>query len=267
MPAGSVVPRRGVVGLLTLCLVAVLGLDATAIVAAPAQLTSGSHPATPLPPTQLRMLTWSGMTWLVDPVGTMSPGKGPQSDSTKAAHVDAAGHLHLKIIKKKGKWRSVTLESLTPPSYGRYRFTVAGSTAAFMRNVVLGLFLYKAGAVRFTHELDIEDSYSLTGIKPPNNAQFIVQPYTHAHHSAHYQVGRSIKKMTQTIDWGPQQATFTTRTFSGGSSHLVRRFHFSGSDVPSPVGEHLYVNMWLVFNHPPKGSGTHQIVLDSVTHS
>ncbi|MDT7652024.1 MAG: hypothetical protein QOI36_3430, partial [Pseudonocardiales bacterium] len=36
-------------------------------------------------------------------------------------------------------------------------------------------------------------------------------------------------------------------------------------DVPTTDGEHLYIDLWLINNHPPKGPGTRHIILDSLT--
>jgi hypothetical protein len=270
---------------LTAALVAVLGLDATAIVAAPDKghtSRAGSvSPADVSPPTGLRTIRWSGQEFLVYPSGQPGPETGVKlTDSKKAVYVDAKGRLHLTIIKVKGGWRSVELVSLSQASYGTYRWVVRGSTASFSRNAVLGLFVYQNTGVKFGNEIDIEDS-RFTHFIDPNNAQYVVQPYNAPNHWCTYTSSRSLRLESQQFEWTPGRVRFSSRKGSSPHGALLsprcsnpgaakdsspHTFTYTGSDVPKPSGQRIYIDMWTNKNRPPT-HGHHSVILDSFSYA
>jgi hypothetical protein len=244
----------------------VLVLDATAIVAAPRTTRAPSAAAaTTESPPQLRLLLWSGQVWLVFPPTAGGP-DGPHtlSDSNQAAFVDAKGRLHLSITKVDGKWRGVQLESLAPLNYGTYRFVTGTTPGNLARPVVLGMFVYRPSQVRYTDEIDLEDSRSLIGLGYPRDAQYVVQPYSKPHHTHRYSIRRSVKTTTQQFSWRPGQVSFITRAGKNGTGKRLSHFHYSGPDVPEPNNEHVYINLHLHNKHP-LSKGTRSVVMDSFT--
>jgi hypothetical protein len=256
---------RGTIAALTVAIVGVLALDATAIVAAPrTSVPLTSSPAMPATSnSQLRLIYWSGGIWLVFPDSSNGP-DGPHtlSDSTKAAYVDAKGRLHLAATKVGGKWRGVQLESLNPLNYGTYSFVTATSVAKLARPLVLGMFIYRPSDVRYTNEIDLEDSRSLTGLGYPRDAQYVVQPYTVKSHIHRYDIRRSVTVTRQQFTWKPGRVTFVTRAGRSATARRLSHFSYSGSAVPQPANEHVYINLHLHTKHAP-GKGTRRVILDS----
>lgn len=272
-PSRSVPSTRGLLAALTVAIAGVLCLDATAIVAAPRSASSPSSTSGSASPSYsntqpaLRLLLWSGQIWLVFPNDSNGP-DGPHSlsDSQNSVHVDSQGRLHLKITKVNGKWRGVQLESLNPLNYGTYKWVVGSSTAKLAKPIVLGMFVYKPSAVRYTNEIDLEDSRSLIGLGYPRDAQYVVQPYTKPQNIHRYSIKRSIKTSTQEFDWRKSTVTFTTRRGASGHGKKVGHFHYSGPDVPDPSNEHIYINLHLHTKQPP----THDkrsVVIDSFSYT
>lgn len=279
MASGSVPQRRLIAGF-ALALLAVLGLDAATIAtspAAPSDTVSGTAAAPVATPAALRLLRWSGRTWVVYPKDQPGPEPGVQmTDSSRAVYVDAMGRLHLRIIKVKGGWRSVELRALGPVSYGTYRWVVRGDTTKFSRNTVLGMFVYYDTGVPFTGEIDIEDS-RFTHFVDPNDAQYVVQPYTKSGHWCTYQSAPGVGVKTQQFTWTPGAVTFTSQRGTNanaspeplhcqppGNAHnaTATSFTYRGNDVPPAGPPRLYINLWTNKNRPPT-DGTHSIVLDS----
>jgi len=286
---------RATVLALTAALTAVLALDATTIIAAPATTADSSLelPAALTPPSGLRLLHWSGQTWVVTPENQPGPeAHVHMTDSSSAVYVDSKGRLHLKIIKVNGVWRSVQLMMLGQPAYGTYRWVVRGTTAKFSKNTVLGLFVYESTGTKFANEIDIEDSRFTDWIHP-NDAQYIVQPYYGYQHWCPYRSPRSVSLESQAFTWQPGKVSFVSRrgTATNGPAETVhcdfsdarrlggtaaakakhvgkgsngtrRSFSYAGADVPAPSRQRIFINLWTNRNRPPTG-GTHSIVIDS----
>jgi hypothetical protein len=261
---------RGTIAALTVAIAGVLVLDTTAIVAAPRSSTPA--PSAPVStsartPSQLRLLLWSGEIWLVFPPSANGPdGPNSLSDSTQAAYVDPQGRLHLKITKVDGKWRGVQLESLAPLNYGTYSFVTGTSTARLAAPIVLGMFVYKPSNVRYTNEIDLEDSRSLIGLGYPRDAQYVVQPYTKPNHIHRYAIRRSITTTRQQFTWNPGRVSFVTRAGTSPTAKRLSHFVYAGPDVPEPSNEHVYINLHL-HNKKPLNDGTHSVILNSFTRS
>jgi hypothetical protein len=265
---------RSVVAMLTAAILGVVGLDATAILAAPSAGTTTLPTRLPAGPTtqpgsgnSLRVLHWSGHTWLVYPEDQNGPEKVPLSNSMKAVHVDGRGRLHLRITKVHGTWRSVELQSLDPIGYGTYRMTVATKTALFDPYTVLGMFVYRPGARAYTSEIDIEDSRFPHLLKAPDNAQFVVQPYYAPQHLHGYPIAADQGHLYQQFSWLPGTpghgiAKFETRAGTTAHSPLIAQWEYQGYSVPPPYGMHLYINLWMNQNKAPT-TGTHSAVIES----
>jgi hypothetical protein len=268
---------RAVVAMLTAALVGVLALDATAILAAPSPGSTTLPTRLPQDPLNapghgknLRVLHWSGHTWLIYPEDQDGPEQVPLSNSTKAVYVDSKGRLHLKITKVNGVWRSVELQSLDPVSYGTFRMTVATKTALFDPYTVLSMFVYRPGSKQHTNEIDIEDSRFPHLLKPPNNAQFVVQPYYTHGNLFPYEVTPDDDHLYQQFSWLPGTpgngiAKFETRAGTTASSPVIAKWQYQGYAVPTPYNMHLYLILWMNQNKAPV-NGTHSAIIDSYSY-
>jgi hypothetical protein len=269
-PAQSARSVRALLIALVVAIVGVLSLDATKIVAAPndsgsqaSSLVSTSDSSN----TPLRLLHWSHVYWMVFPNSAHGP-DGPHtlSDSRRAARVDSNGRLHLRVTKVNGKWRGVQLESLSPLNYGTYRFVTSSRLGRLAKPLVLGMFTYKPSQVRYTNEIDIENSRALIGLGYPVDAQYVVQPYYKANHIHRYAIRRKYKNVTQQFTWQPGRVDFRTTAGSGATAKRLSQFTFSGADVPTPNNEHVYINLHLHHPYAPR-KGTRSVVLDSYSYT
>jgi hypothetical protein len=257
---------RGTLAALTVAIAGVLVLDATTIVAAPRVSTPApaANGSLPLIKSKLRLISWSHQTWLVFPNSAKGPdGPNTLSDSTKAVHVDAKGRLHLRITKVAGKWRGAQLESLTGVNYGTYRWVTSSPLGNLAKPIVLGMFIYRPSQVRYTNEIDLEDSRSLIGLGYPRDAQYVVQPYFKGNHIHRYAIRRKYRTVTQQFNWQPGKVSFVTRVGSAASGHKLSQFAYSGPDVPQTANEHVYINLHLHSKHPHPGPGSRSVVINS----
>ncbi len=263
--------------MLTAAIIGVIGLDATAIVAAPNRAVAPLPTRLPHDPmavpdatTALRVLNWSGHTWLIYPQDQAGPENVPLSNSTKAVFVDSLGRLHLQITKVNGVWRSVELESLDPVSYGTYTMQVDTKTALFDPYTVLGMFVYRPGSKNHTNEIDVEDSRYPHLLKAPNNAQFVVQPYFARGHLHPYPLTANDGQLRQQFTWLPGTpgngiAKFETRRGTSAHAPVIAQWTYQGYSVPIPLDMHLYINLWTNQDKPPL-SGTHSAIISSYSY-
>ena len=152
-------------------------------------------------------LQFGGRSWGIkvaeDP---FDPGPNVFTDSTDAVCVDGNG-LHLRTTDVAGQWRSAEVYLTRPLGYGRYTIQVASRLDDLDTNTVAGLFLYASP----DRELDFEFSGGAL-IAPPDNPQFVVQPYSAAGHLDRYAVGadrarpRSVSTGTPTASSSPRGA-------------------------------------------------------------
>jgi len=278
MPARSrATSLRALTTCLTVAIIGVAGLGTTAIVAAPtrAAATSGttlssvansaaasSGSTGPL----LRIIRWSGYTWLVFPANQLGPEETRLDSSEDAVHIDSRGRLHLHIVKVNGVWRGAEIESLDPINYGRYQMVVDTRTEKFSNATVLGMFVYRPGSQKLTNEIDIEDS-RFGHLIAPNNGQFAVQPYYAPNHYHPFYVKSSYAHLFQQFQWLPGTpgngiVRFQSRAGTNAHARLFSKWTYHGYSTPTPSGEHLFIDLWLNTNHPPRG-GTHSAIIRS----
>jgi hypothetical protein len=276
---------RTLVGLAGVVIIGVLGLGTTAIVAAPAAhpAANGTTRIVSKPAANgddnLRLISWSGRYWAVYPNGQRGPESVPMTNAARAVWVDGNGELHLQIVKIHGIWRSVELQSVDPVTYGRYRMINDTATANFADSVILGMFVYRPHATKYTNEIDIENSRFPHLLKAPNNAQFAIQPYYTEGNEYPYSVAPSYHPLLQQFTWLPapiggnnssnRSVQFVTRVGSTPKAPLLARWSYHGYSVPVPQAAqggpmYLYINLWLNKGQAPIG-GTHSAVLRSLT--
>lgn len=284
MPRGSHASRasssRTLLGLAGLVNVGVMLLGTTAIIAAPSSQSAGngttvtSTVPAPRGSTGQRFIRWSGITWYVYPnCNDCGPSLTPTTNARDAAYVDARGYLHLQVTKIAGRWRGVELRALNRPTYGTYRWIVDSATADMDRWAVLGMFVYRPGAQKFTSEVDIEDSRFPHLLPAPDNAQFVVQPYyvPHFHNLHPYSILPSYHPLWQQFTWepgvtygGPGRVNFETRVGSTDQAPLLAQWSFTGYNVPNPQSMQLFIVLWMNQDKDPT-TGAHSAVIRNLT--
>ncbi|HWC35158.1 MAG TPA: hypothetical protein VG650_10060 [Mycobacteriales bacterium] len=269
-------PSRALAGVAMLTTLVVLGVGNTAATgAAPhgGTAVAGAAHVTAGPGRKgdsvIRLISWSGRPWLVYSNASNGPEHVKLTNSTRAIWVDSRGRLHLHIVKIDGVWRSVELRSLNTVSYGTYRLVNDTATGKFADQTVFGMFVYRPGTKTYTNEIDVENSRFPRYLKPPNNAQFAVQPYKEPHHEHAYHVKPSYEPLFQQFTWYPPSGgagavKFETRVGSTPHSPLLARWRYYGYSTPTASNMYLYIDLWLNHGKAPK-NGTHSAVLRSLT--
>lgn len=204
-------------------------------------------------------IQFSGYTFGVKTTGNaptdqFDPGPNFWSNDPSVIHVASDG-LHLKINQIDSEWQCAEVYLLQSLGYGTYTVQVSSPLDQLDLNTVAApLFLYAAP----NQELDSE--YSGTGglIPTPDNAQFVVQPYTVAGNIVRY-VQPSTSQFTVQIEWRSDHATF--KAWNGWSSapapaDLINQWTYTGGNIP-PVGqERVHINLWLLNGAAPvNGTG------------
>jgi hypothetical protein len=276
MPSRSrVSSSRALAAVAALAAVGVVGASTVATGAAPRAYPAGSRTAHalsgpgPKGDSAIRLLSWSGRPWLIYSNTSNGPENVKLTNSTKAIWVDSRGRLHLHIVKIDGVWRSVELRSLNTVGYGTYRLINDTATARFAPQTVFGMFVYRPGTKTYTNEIDIENSRFPRYLKPPNNAQFAVQPYTQPHHEHAYHVKPSYVPLFQQFKWYPPVqgngvVKFETRVGDTPHSPLLTRWSYYGASTPTASNMYLFIDLWLNHGAAPT-NGTHTAVLRSLT--
>jgi hypothetical protein len=214
-----------------------------------------------------RIIRFSGQEWNVKS-SNMSVGPGPNyfSNSAESVWVDERGQLHLKLIRKDGRWycaEVVTRESL---GYGSYQFKISSRTEILDKYVVLGLFTWDTTAPQFNYrEIDIE--LSKWGEDADLNAQFVVQPWDRSGHRHRFAIDPQADTSTHIFVWSPKHVEFLS--FLGGtqspdSNNIVAQWSYTSTGIP-PAGSNTNtrVNLWLIGGHPPSNGKEIEVVISS----
>ncbi|HVX69271.1 MAG TPA: hypothetical protein VHA79_06225 [Mycobacteriales bacterium] len=268
---------RTLFGLVGLVNIGVLLLGTTAIIAAPPAGAGNGSTVTSAAPASggssgQRLIKWSGLTWYVYPnCGNCGPSHTPTTNSRDAVYVDGRGRLHLAVTKIGGKWSGVELRALNRPTYGTYRWIVDTATASMDQWAVLGLFVYRPGAKKFTSEIDIEDSRFPHLLRAPNNAQFVTQPYFVKGNLHPYSISPEEHPLTQQFTWypgtpsgGPGSVDFMTRVGDARNAPILDQWSYRGYSVPSSPQMQLFIVLWMNQNKAPT-TGAHSAIIRSLT--
>ena len=213
-----------------------------------APLVSRSHAAAD----PIRTISFSGYTWQVktsaEPVG---PGPNVFSDAPDSVWVDRQGRLHLRIVQTGAQWTSAEVVNTRSLGYGRYRFELASPVGALDANAVLGLFTWSDDPAYANREIDVEFA-RFADAEDPTNAQYVVQPYTHAGNLLRFTQARGASTAVS-FDWRPGSVSF-----AGPAS-----WTYSGADVPPPGGEHARINLWLFRGAAPAAGKPVEVVVSA----
>ncbi len=83
-------------------------------------------------------ITWSGHTWKVTSGGMAGVAKGNPANVS----LDDKGYLHLRIVKREGKWTASEVFTTENFGFGTYQWVVEGNVYEMDPTTVLGLFPY-----------------------------------------------------------------------------------------------------------------------------
>ena len=174
-------------------------------------------------------VNFSGYTWGIKTTGNVTGDQfdpGPNFWSNDASVVSVASDgLHLKDTQINGQWQCAEVYLTKSLGYGTYTVQVASRLDQLdPKTVAAPLFIYAAPS----QELDNEYS-GLGGLVPsPDNAQFVVQPYTVPGNIVYY-IQRSTAQFTTQMVWHFDQVTFTA--WNGWSQHSGTRRHYLSMDI------------------------------------
>ena len=216
-----------------------------------------------------RVISFSGINWTVrNETGTSGPGPNYWSNSSSSVWVDANGWLHFKLRKDAatGHWLAAEVTSNTSFGYGTYTWQVEGRVDQLDKNVVFGLFNYKAGADGF-HEVDIE--FARWGNNAWPNYNYTVYPPS-SHNPA------SVSSTYELALTG----TYTTHTFKRTSSSVAFKGYYGFTNAASnaffpwttPAGFPVstlslpvHMNLWLFNGSAPSNAQEVELIVHSFT--
>lgn len=203
-----------------------------------------------------RIIDFSGYKWLVRNTSTtQGPGPNYFSNSTQNVFVDSQGQLHLKIVKRKGKWYCSSIGNLTSLGYGTYRFYMASKVDAIDKNSVIGLFTWDDDPAYHNREIDIE--FSKWGNESSTfNTQYVVQPWETESNINRFMTNLSYGTYsTHSFNWKPEEVSFNSvqghYDYIPGQDYLINSWSYKGSDIPIKGNEKIAINLWDFQGKPP----------------
>ena len=211
-------------------------------------------------------VNFSGRTWGIKTTGNVSgdqfdPGPNFWSNDPSVVNVAADG-LHLKITQINGMWQCGEVYLTQSLGYGTYTVQVSSHLDQLDQNTVAApLFIYAAPG----QELDNEYSGAGGLIPDPNNAQFVVQPYTVPGNIVQY-VQPSTAQFTSQMEWRADHVTFTA--WNGWSNapaagDIIYQWTYTGSYIPPPGQERVHINLWLLNGSAPVSGVGDEMVISS----
>jgi len=191
-------------------------------------------------PVPVTTLHFSGYDWTVRNGGTYRGGSYVPFVQENA-WTDNKGALHLRMSRDNNEWRCAEVKLSRSLGYGTYRFTVR-DISHMEPNAVLTLLTWDGVLTEDNRrELDIE--ISQWGFPENDNAQYVVQPYYIPLNIVRFRAPTGV--LTQSIQWKPGQATFTTATGAGDSAkqHIIHE-HLFNAGVPAAGGDTVRINLY-----------------------
>lgn len=213
------------------------------------------------------IISFSGYSWEVrNESGTSGPGPNYWSNSSSNVWVDSNGHLHLKIRKDPatGRWLCSEVTSTQAFGYGSYVWKIEGPVDKLDKNIVLGLFNYKAGDDGH-HEVDIE--FARWGNSAWPNYNYTVYPATGSGNvSQTYELA-----LNGTYTSYKFTRTPTAVSYKGYHGHnLVETNAFFPWTTPagynvSTLALPVHMNLWLFQGNAPSNAQEVEIIIHSFT--
>lgn len=211
----------------------------------------------------LRSIRFSGYSWRVKNSAISRVGPGPNYFSSRRANVwlDGLGWLHLRAVKRGGRWYCAEIFSTRSFGYGSYTFTLASRVDRLDRNAVLGLFTWDNAAPAYAYrEIDIE--FSRWSARGARNAQYVVQPWQHPGNKHRFNLALSGVYSTHSFNWSANRVLFSSsRGRTPSPAGALQSWTYSGADIPPAGAGHARINLWLVDGKPPSNGRSVEIVV------
>lgn len=210
-----------------------------------------------------RIIDFSGHKWVVRNSDEKKQGPGPNyfSDSKENVWVDEQGRLHLKIVKKEGVWYCSEVTLRHSYGYNKYIFYVASRVDELNENVVGGLFTYKNDE----EEIDIE--FSKWSDPENEDSQFAVQPSYLSGNKKRFDLNLNTEFSTHFFNWKKDTIEFASykgHTLNPKSEDLIKKWTYTGNNVPPDRDEKLKINLWLFKGASPTDNNEAEMVIDHV---
>lgn len=204
-------------------------------------VAKGVGEASSPPPTKI--LHFSGYDWAVRTGGSYRGGSFVPFISENA-FTDEKGSLHLRMTRGPTEWGCAEVKLTRSMGYGTYRFTLR-DISHLEPEAVLTLFTWDGiGSEDNRRELDVE--ISRWGFQNNDNAQYVVQPYYIPLNIVRFHAPAGV--FTESLHWGPGEATFTTTSAGPGSKPKFMHEHTFTAGVPAPGGENVRINLYAFLN-------------------
>lgn len=230
----------------------------TALLVAALPMTAAA--ARPITPPGPSVISWSGYQWNVK---QHSRKIGPGPNFFSSANVAVVGDaLHLSIKRSGNRWYAAEVINTSTLGYGTYSWTV-GRMGPLDPQVVLGLFTWNDDPAFNHREIDFE--YAKWGnAADPNNAQYVVQPYSTAGNEQRWRQQIFDVSTTHSFTWAADSVEFRSTTPDG---QVLQAWTYRGPDVPVPGGENARMNLWLFRGSAPQDGKPVTVVLESFRYT
>jgi hypothetical protein len=182
-------------------------------------------------PDKRRVLKFSGYRWIVknasEPAG---PGPNYFSGRDEDVFVDKQGRLHLKIVKRDGRWYSTEVYSEKNFGYGTYVFFLASRVDQLEPNAVLGLYTWDNNTFQTDANSEVDIEFARWGTLEQKILQYSVQPTR----GPDVPAGQYYKERFAEVDWLTQNPASAHR-FTWTDKGVI----FESSEVggKSPIGK------------------------------
>ncbi len=212
----------------------------------------------------LRTIRFYGYSWHVKAAETRTgPGPNYFSDEPAGVWVDKLGRLHLRIVKKGGRWYCSEVYSAKAFGYGTYTFTLASRVDRLDKNAVLGLFTWDDNAPEYNfREIDIE--FSRWGDEAVANAQFVVQPWARTGNEHRFELALNSVFSTHSFQWNAGDILFSShRGHAPALGDAIETWSYAGADIPPAGAGNARINLWLMDGTPPSNGQGAEVVVES----
>jgi hypothetical protein len=212
-----------------------------------------------------RTIRFSGYAWRVRNNTISRGGPGPNYFSSRRENVwlDGRDRLHLRAVKRGGRWYCAEIFSSKSFGYGTYTFTLASRVDRLDKNAVLGLFTWDDAAPAYAYrEIDIE--FSRWGERRARNAQYVVQPWQHSGNEHRFNLALSSVFSVHSFQWSAKRVLFSSsRGRTTTPTGALQTWAYSGADIPPAGTGHARINLWLVDGKPPANGRSFEIVVEA----
>ncbi len=210
-----------------------------------------------------RIIKFSGYDWVVRTSEDNKQGPGPNyfSNSEENVWIDDEGRLHLKIVKKEGRWNCAGVSMRRSLGFNKYVFYVGSRVDSLDQNVVAGLFTY----MNDEEEIDIE--FSKWSKADNEDSQFAVQPSHNPGNKTRFNLDLDSEFSTHFFDWKKTQIEFASyrgQTLKPDAKDIISEWTYSGKDIPPDSDEQLKINLWLFRGRPPTDGKEAEMIVNRV---